>query len=755
MAEFDINRQISADEKQDAIIYFVEMFEQKMREHEDELKLATNAEEKQNKAIELLKIDAFINGDQINPEVVAGVINAFGHRSVGIGSDISPYSLLAEAVDRRLPQQNFKLAQYVDIPAYCIGCKTDITTLSKQEEDDFNTLWIRYENFLAHDQSRQNGLAYQYIDALLDRGDLLNCKNLRPDERRQVIERYLEPRCGDKHKNRATLLERINEEYINERIVKAVLTSPDEYFAHEAQYVRIRDADGRELKEYQKIKNAAMRVVEHMPKYDDQHFGREKGLNERFEDLLLQTHHARFKDIDASRQNFLIRVLYLKTAEQDIASGQAGRLSPDALAFVLKQDRQGFWTRKISPKVWDAVKKSVEQSRDDKLKSLYAKFGEAEFLIHRHRPKKPREMQSIARSGVFLKLTRQERENMFKLSEFAAKADLLYLTEDQEKAAIEAYNMVLSGQQKSKVSADQTAKDVVLKIEQDYQKQKAHATRRTQNAEKVDALLRQEQNKLEVKTDALHFVEGLRSLYGKIEASVQSNPPKDAEENLSEEALENIIWRTIKGGKIEVQMPEYGSLPLFKRDAEKQRRKDMATCINELNTILGNIRNYPAVKTELEGYDGILSEQSYKKAVHAVVEQENHLTDLKEQTKDYKCAGWPAILDEKLEAVLKRENATLMPAESRPVQELEHLYQFLEKDAFNQKIFAVAHKEYDAYQKALKTVARERIGVDGKTPNNVDKLAERQKTKRPADDMRQARLNIVALKIKEMNQSNE
>lgn len=112
-------------------------------------------------------------------------------------------------------------------------------------------------------------------------------------------------------------------------------------------------------------------------------------------------------------------------------------------------------------------------------------------------------------------------------------------------------------------------------------------------------------------------------------------------------------------------------------------------------------------------------------------------------------------MDEKLEAILKRENATLMPAESRPVQELEHLYQFLEKDAFNQKIFAAAHKEYDAYQKAIRTVARERIGVDGKTPDNVDKLTERQKTKRSADDMRQAKLHIMALKIKEMSQSNE
>ena len=739
MADFDVTKPMNEAEMKEAVQYYINMLETAQKEYYDEI-LRLSKEKQTDKIIGLLKIDEFVDLADKNPELVAGVINAFGNRPVGISILPSLYSLSLEAISKREAKKNFKLAEYVDLAAY-IGQEGDIRNLSKEERYTFNRLFEKYERVQANRGLKGDSCAWYFLDELLDRGDLLNCKDLTPEQRAVVMDKYLNPRNRDKFKNRLNLLKRLDEKYISQALVENVLRGPAGFFEKElgTPWLQLTDKRGEKTAEYQKFEKAAMRVIEKMPRYDqNSSFGREVGLNERFDMLLKKTHYDVFRNLNPRDINVVVKNLYLKTAEQDIINGNADKLSYHALAYVLQNDKQGYYARKISPEVYKAAQKQARLAgREDLFKPLKT----AEFLIYRNQVKTAEEMGNVVRSDVFLKLSPKEREEMITISMLTEFAKLVHLSENEQKEIADALRLVNEGKTEEMMpKSSKTAEELIEDVLQAYGAQKDHALRRTENAQKIEMIIRDHQHKADAYERAFQTLENLQQAYHAI-----------GEQSVSEQAAEDVISKVVQGQKHELKMPDFGRLPLFGREKERQRRANVERAVKAFNGMLFSLSNDSEVREVLKEHKDYLAEKGNEDLRSKGIKEIEALTYIKVHAKGYNTgAFWPEDIDDRLEKLIREhwlEDYETKPL--RPVNGLEALYKFIEDSLYIESKFKTADTEYGSYLEALKAVAHERVGVDeAKTSlvpvvkaqgrktaqeraenakRNIDKLGERQK----------------------------
>ncbi len=750
MADFDVTKPMNEAETKEAIRYYVDVLETAQKENYDEI-LKLTKEKREDEVIKLLKIDEFVDLDDKNPELVAGVIKVFGNRPVGISILPSLYSLSLEAISKREAKKNFKLAEYVDLSAY-IGQEGDIRTLSNDERLTLDRLLEKYARVQANRGLREDNHAWYFLDELLDRGDLLNCKDLTPEQRAVVMDKYLNPRLNDKWKNRLNLLKRLDEKYISQALVEDVLRGPAGFFEKElgTPWLQLTDKRGEKTAEYQKFEKAAMRVIEKMPRYDqNSSFGREMGLNERFDMLLKKTHYDVFRNLNPRDINVVVRKLYLKTAEQDIINGNADKLSYHALAYVLQNDKQGYYARKISPEVYKAAQKQARLAgREDLFKPLKT----AEFLIYRNQVKTAEEMGNVVRSDVFLKLSPKEREEMVTISMLTEFAKLVHFPENEQKEIADALRLVNEGKKEEMMpKSSKTAEELILDVLQAYGYQKEYALRRVDNAQKVETIIQDHQRKVDAYARAIQKLETLQQIYQTI-----------GEEVLSQQSAEKVISDIVHGQKAELKLPDFGKLPIFGRDKERERRANIEKAVKSFNTITFFLDGDKEVMDILKTHQNYLSEQNNTDLHLKQAKEYGILTDIQVRTKGYNKATigradfynrietWLEGVDDNLEVVIRdywKEDYDNKPA--RPVNGLESLYKFIEDVVYIESKFKTVDVEYRSYIEALKAVAHERVGVDeAKTSlvpvvkaqgrktaqeraenakRNIDKLGERQK----------------------------
>jgi|GEM_PF-6159991 len=749
MADFDVTKPMNEAETKEAVQYYINMLETAQKEYYDEI-LKLTKEKREDEVIKLLKIDEFVDLDDKNPELVAEVIKKVGYRKGLVGVQ-SIYILCLQAADKRKTERNFKLAEYVDLAAY-IGQEGDIRNLSKEERYTFNRLFEKFQRFQTKKDLKGDYNAWVFLDELLDRGDLINCKDLTPEQRAVVMDKYLNPRNRDKFKNRLNLLKRLDEKYISQALVEDVLRSPTGFFEKElgTPWLQLTDKRGEKTAEYQKFEKAAMRVIEKMPRYDqNSSFGREMGLNERFDMLLKKTHYDIFQNLNPRDINVVVKNLYLKTAEQDIINGNADKLSFYALAYVLQNDKQGYYARKISPEVYEAAKKQARLAgREDLFKSLKT----AEFLIYRHQAKSAYDISNIFQSDAFLKLTAKEREEMSTLAMLTEFAKLVHFSENEQKEIADALRLVNEGKTEERMpKSSKTAGELLEDVLQAYGYQKEYALRRVDNAQKVETIIQDHQRKVDAYARAVQKLETLQQIYQTI-----------GEQVISKQSAEKVISDIVHGQKAELKLPDFGKLPVFGRDKERERRANIEKAVKSFNTIAFFLGGDKEVADILKIHQNYLSEQSNTDLRLKQGQEYVTLTDIQARTEGYNKASvgradfynrietWLEGVDDNLEVVIRdywKEDYNSKPP--RPVNGLEPLYKFIEDVVYIESKFKTANVEYGSYIEALKAVAHERVGVDeAKTSlvpvvkaqgrktaeeraenakRNIDKLGERQK----------------------------
>ena len=667
-----------------------------MDSHQDEISSLLK-QGKKTEACQICRMEELANLDQKNPILVARIIGTLGNSRGGF------YSELLDIIDRRSPERNFVLAQHIRLD-YQFGKETNITELSREDANSLRALWEQYDRYRtanSYNRSDEDVNGYTFIKNMLKRGDLLNCKHLTEKQRNLAIDSYY----NDNHRGK-NLLDKIDESNITAHLIEKIVEHP-------SSYLDLYCSEPLNTPRFQKVEKATFRILEQMPKYDSARYGYEKGLNERFEELLTSTRNSTYEKLDERGQDPFVSAIYLRTAQQDILEGHADKLSPYALAFVLKYDKQGVFARKIQPEILEKAQKNAKEQ--DK-QWMFNNLHDEQFIINREKPVDIYDLRSTVQSQAFKKLTFKEREDKIKISEFAEKLKLLHLPLHEAQRAVSAMQMVLRGEGEKTYSSDQKASEIVENIETAYQKRKESYKLRVENTEKAEAVGRSCEQKASRDKTSYEMISSLQAVYSQITGSAKKNPPEKKEAHLAQSEVEKLISSSLEGKAVQLSVPDFGGLPLFGRANEEERRRKMRQDIDAFNTALKTIQNSSSLKEDLKEYNTKLLEPKTKEqAAQKAGASQKTLAEVSLKIKAYNEEF--LYKDDTKNMIVSILQYAQEPLERRKSNSLSDIYDFLEADARFEKNVAEARLENESYVQALKQVAKERVGVsDEKVP---------------------------------------
>ncbi len=683
---------------------------------------------------QMCRMEELADLDQKDPAFVAKIINMLGNSTSGFYGD------LIDVIGRRSPEKNFVLAQYTDL-RYDIGKETNITELSREDANALRILWGQYDRYRtssSYSRSNDDVNGYVFIKNLLERGDLLNCKHLTEEQRNLAIDSYYNDyRKGQK------LLDKIDESNITRHLIEKIVENP-------SGYLDLYCSEPLNTPQFQKVEKTTFRILEQMPKYDSARYGYEKGLNERFEELLTSTRKSTYEKLDERGRDPFVSAMYLRTAQQDILDGHADKLSPYALAFVLKYDKQGVFARKIKPEI--LAKAQNDAIKQDK-QWIFNNLHDEQFIINREQPVGIPDLRSTVQSPAFKKLTFKEREDKIKISEFAKKVNLLKLPTQEAQRAVSAMQMVLRGEGDKTHSSDQKAAEIVENIETSYQKTKESYKLRIENTEKAEAVERSCAQKASRDKSSYEIISSLQEVYAQILGSTKKNPPEKKEAHLAQSEVEKLISSSLEGKSVQLSVPDFGGLPLFGRANEEERRRKMRQDIDAFNTALRTIQGSSSLKEDLKEYDTMLLEPKTKEqAAQKAGSSQKTLTEVSLKIKAYNEEF--LYKDDTKGMIVNILQYASEPLERRKSGSLSDIYNFMEAANVFEKRVSEARLENESYIQALKEVAKERVGVsDEKVP--VVESGHGKETHNQREELKKVSDRLDKLSKRQAEQNND
>ena len=272
-----------------------------------------------------------------------------------------------------------------------------------------------------------------------------------------------------------------------------------------------------------RLQEAFMYLTEKQNKYDSSDYGREKGLYERFTDLC--------KDMGLNSElanNPILQNIGLQIATRDVQEGNIAKLNREMLEKVIANDK----SNEIASNLPDAF---VEKNKG-----------------------------SLLKISPYLRLKDSAINNMDASWALPAVVESKDISLALKERILDEAEKANAARAPEKATLKQNINSYLTEIKQ-------ATTFYNQNHEKIN--------------DAKHAVDEINAAYKRITALIKTDKngkPSEAEAYLSAENLGKIL----AGNNPQIPLPQQGSLPLFGRGAEKERREQLDKSIKAFNQMV-------------------------------------------------------------------------------------------------------------------------------------------------------------------------
>lgn len=279
---------------------------------------------------------------------------------------------------------------------------------------------------------------------------------------------------------------------------------------------------------YMRLQNAIIRETEKQNKYDASSYGRTKGLHERFVDLCNDLQLSS-KVIDSP----FMQKMSLQMAQRDVLQGNADNLDESMLGKVIAEDKSCELSAKLSDE-----------------------------FVSKHKA-------VLLENSPYLRLKGRVLENLdkpYNLPKFNSVDD-----RDFKAVPLSLKEKILA--EAEKINAQKTPEKEALKKCIDMQ---------SAELDKQQELSRTD---IDNNYAAQKAIDEINVAYRAIECFIKKDKKGNivaAEEFLSVSNINSIL----AGDKPRLYLPQEGSLPLFGRSAEKERRHSLDEAINAFNQIV-------------------------------------------------------------------------------------------------------------------------------------------------------------------------
>lgn len=330
--------------------------------------------------------------------------------------------------------------------------------------------------------------------------------------------------------------------------------------------------DSAAMQRYQQIQqlvlDAADKVVD---KYIPNTRGEEKTLTQKYKELIGEFYGKPYEEVALGPvgEDYLLSAAYA-----DINNGNAAKLEKDSLMLVVQHDERGYWLEKIAEKSPETAQKIIREysgsftARQSRVADVIAPEIALDFDTDygREHNSGPSDWKMHQRDTGDI---------------FASKAG---------KLNSEYMNGVADSNHMSTAEKEKFLDEAAHYVEENLVKpaEKVHQTAEEFRAdwEHCNALSYQ----LAAKEDTMHFLQHLQMEYKGITECFDEGQPKENEQHLLRENVEEVVAAFAHGSSLGVP-PECPLPLLFGRGKEKERREKMAECIGNFNVTLRNFSN--------------------------------------------------------------------------------------------------------------------------------------------------------------------
>ncbi len=554
------------------------------------------------------------------------------------------------------------------------GQKEDIRTLSPEKRKDLDNILDVYTRYASRNQNVTGPGAYnkiRFAERIFARGDLLNYNNLTTEQRKLAVNQYINalpnrPRhVGEDDRRIVETLALLDEKYLTVDLLKDVLMKTEKEWNVERKTLGAYAHTEFELSEQDKRNHI---VATYRPKSSGEYALKdtskaktqaEKNVNilpddyKRIRDFLIKESQKRnknsanagfqsvccelygvtsFNEIPEGSIIGLLADVNLKTAQHDIANGNAKNLSVQAMQLVLDTDKDGYYTRQVTQQDIDTINR---YSNSDKVQPNWKTKG----IMDRDKILKPEKYEVGDFTSSYVSehnkgLTGKEKQAILARSEVAFKADTIGFrlemegqswdktTEISRDFAILASDAVqqkkdFTPEQKTELKKltgqDYSAQDILNILDRRYKDEKQLAGQRVETYKKVEAVREIAYRENKSKTTVNEKIEKLQTAYQEIKkCSKNQNFEAKDEEPYKPENVEQLISahlaRCISSGMMyeanglsEIEKPSFmGSMFAPRKEEQRQKLNYTISIFNQALTDLTRNSDWD----ELKKYDG-------------------------------------------------------------------------------------------------------------------------------------------------------
>ena len=606
---------------------------------------------------------------------------------VGRGSgNMDFYDKLGETLEARPMSDNLAIVAHNthDLGEWHLaGQKEDIRTLSPEKRKDLDDILDVYTRYALRNQNITGPGAYnkiRFAERIFGRGDLLNYNGLSTEQRKLAVSQFM----GQTNIRISELLARLDEKYLTVDLLKDVMMGTEKVWDDkrrqnvERKYLKayintefeLSEQDKRNhigatyrpkssgeyaLKDTSKAKTQAEKNVNILP--DDYKRIRDflikesqkrnkNSANAGFQSVCCELYGVKsFNEIPEGSIIGLLADVNIKTAQHDIANGNAKNLSVQAMQLVLDTDKDGYYTRQVTQQDIDTINR---YSNSDKVQPNWKTKG----IMDRDKILKPEKYEVGDFTSSYVSehnkgLTGKEKQAILARSEVAFKADTIGFRLEMEgqswdkkiemsrNFAILASDAVqqkkdFTPEQKTELKKltgqDYSAQDILNILDMRYEDEKQLAEQRVETYKKVEAVREIAYRENKSKTTVNEKIEKLQTAYQEIQkCSKNQNFEAKDEEPYKPENVEQLISahlaRCISSGMMyeanglsEIEKPSFmGSMFAPRKEEQRQKLNYTISIFNQALTDLTRDSDWD----ELKKYDGkMLSPETKTQSQH-------------------------------------------------------------------------------------------------------------------------------------------